>query len=433
MHQFTSASCWPICLLTLALVAGPTYAEDSAAFTEDGTSSALADVGNGIERSISLSGFGTLGTTHSSNKDGDYTTSVLKPNGAGITHAWSADVDTRFGLQLDLNLNRQWSAVLQMVSEQRLDNSYRPKVEWANIRYQVTPELGIRVGRIELPMYLTADYRKVGYAYPWVHPPVESYGVVPIASSDGVDATLRWDLGRVHNASQVLYGHDDVDLVAPLNAYARSVFGLTNTSDWGSLSVRLNVIRAEVTTNLGYQLFRAFNAFGPAGQALTDRYAVDHKAMSNRSIALNYDPGQWFVMTEASRTHTDSLLGSTHNVYLSGGWRWNSLTPYATYSRVRASGRTRDVGLPLDGLPVAYATSVTELNGGLNSLLATIQQQTSVSAGIRWDFHRNLAFKLQYDRVKPVDGSHGTLINTTPSFKSDRPFNVGSVTLDFVF
>ena len=76
-----------------------------------------------------------------------------------------------------------------LISEQRLDNTYRPRVEWANLKYQVTPELALRVGRIALPMFLTADYRKVGYAYPWVRPPVEGYGSLPISSSDGVDAT----------------------------------------------------------------------------------------------------------------------------------------------------------------------------------------------------------------------------------------------------
>ena len=56
--------------------------------------------------------------------------------------------------------------MLQVVSEQRLDRSYRPIVEWANIKYQATPDLSLRFGRIALPMFLAADYRKIGYAYP---------------------------------------------------------------------------------------------------------------------------------------------------------------------------------------------------------------------------------------------------------------------------
>lgn len=416
--------------LALGLCAGAVHAQDvAAAAPGDWASNAT----NGLVQSVAISGFGTLGAVHSNNRDGDFVTSVLKRSGAGATHPWSADVDTRLGAQLDVTLNRRWSAVLQMVSEQGQDGSYRPRVEWANIKYQVTPELALRAGRIALPMFLTADYRKVGYAYAWVRPPVEGYGSLPIASSDGVDATLRWDLGGVHNASQVLWGHDDLDLSAPYRAYARNLVGLSNTSDWGALSVRVNMIRAEVTTNLAAELFAGFNAFGPAGQALTQRYAVDHKVASINSVGVNYDPGRWFVMAEASRTRTDSLLGATHNAYVSGGWRWLAFTPYATYSRVRATLPTTDPGLPLTGLPPQLAAPAAALNGGLNLILSTIQQQSTVSAGLRWDFHTNMALKLQYDRVEPVDGSRGTLINTTPAFRSGRPFSVGSVTLDFVF
>jgi hypothetical protein len=116
-------------------------------------------------------------------------------------------------------------------------------------------------------VFLTADYRKVGYAYPWVRPPVEGYDALPVTSSDGVDATLRWDLGPVRNASQVFYGHSSVALIEPLHVYGRGGVGISNTSDWGALSVRANIISAEISSDIGAELFRAFDAFGPVGQA----------------------------------------------------------------------------------------------------------------------------------------------------------------------
>lgn len=410
-------------LFALALALGPV-----AACAQD-----ASDAPAGQPGSWKLSGFGTLGLTHANLRQADYTTSVLKNSGAGASHPWTLDVDTRFGAQLDFRLDRRWSAVLQVVSEQRLDNTYRPQVEWANIKYQLTPELALRVGRIALPMFLTADYRKVGYAYPWVHPPVEGYGALPISSSDGVDATLHWELGGVRNVAQVIYGHEQVDVPPPLYAYGRGLMAMSNTSDWGDLSVRVNLMRAEITTNAGGTLFDALKAFGAPGQALAQRYALDHKQADIVNIGLNYDPGQWFVMAEAGRTRTRSLLGTTRNAYVSGGWRWGSLTPYATWARVRAAGAASENGLPLDGLPPAVAAQVAALNGGLATLLASATQQTSASAGVRWDLHTNMALKLQYDRVKPVAGSRGTLINPTPAFHSDRAFNVASVALDFVY
>lgn len=380
-----------------------------------------------------LSGFGTFGAVHSSESHADYTSSSIKSNGAGASRRWSPDVDSRLGLQLDLTLNKRWSAVLQMVSEQDLDNTYRPRVEWANVKYQATPELALRLGRVALPMFLTAEYRKVGYIYPWVRPPVEGYGALPFTSADGADANLRWNLGQVHNASQLFFGHADAPLVGSLHAYGRGVIGLANTSDWGALSVRASVIAGEATVGIAQQLFDGFDAFGPAGAALTRAYAIDHKRIGMASIGANYDPGRWFLMAEASRTRTRSLLGATRSAYVSAGWRQDALTPYATWSRVRAVGATSDPGLPLAGLPPAAAAQAAVLNAGLNALLATIPQQDSISAGLRWDLRANMDLKLQYDRVTPKNGSRGTLINLTPGFVSGRTTHVVSVAVDLVY
>jgi hypothetical protein len=403
-------------LLGLALC-GPTRAAD-----EPGQSPALR-----------VSGFGTLGVVHASEREADYTSSSIKASGAGVTRRWSSDVDTRLGMQLDATFARHWSAVLQVVSEQGLDNSYRPRIEWANVKYQVTPELAVRAGRIALPVFLMADYRKVGYAYPWVRPPVEGYNVLPISSSDGVDATLRWTLGAVRNASQLFYGHSSVPLTSPLYVYARGGIGVSNTSEWGAFSVRANAISAEISSNIGSDLFGALGAFGPAGQALDARYALDHKRLTMLNIGLNYDPGTWFLMAEAGRTNGRSFLGATRSAYVSAGWRWHAFTPYATWASVRAVGATLDPGLPAGALPPALAPTAAMLNAGLNALLTTIPQQTSAAAGLRWDLGTNLALKLQYDRVTPHDGSRGTLINQTRAFRSGHTAHVASVALDFVY
>src|SRR5882672_4713402 len=95
---------------------------------------------------FSFSGFGTLGVVHSSETQADFTSSILKPNGAGHSHSWSADVDSLIAAQVSANFTPRLSAVLQVISEQHYDGTYRPHVEWANIKYQFTPDFGVRVG-----------------------------------------------------------------------------------------------------------------------------------------------------------------------------------------------------------------------------------------------------------------------------------------------
>lgn len=379
-----------------------------------------------------FSGFGTLGAVHASSRNADYTSTVMHANGAGRTERWSPDVDSRLGAQLDLSMGR-WSAVLQLISEQDLEGSYRPRVEWANIKYQLTPDLALRAGRIALPVFLAADYRKVGYTMPWVRPPVEVYGSLPIASSDGIDATWRWGVGDTRHATQAFFGRTDTRLYEARRLRADRIAGLSHSIEHGALSARLSALTGKVSTPIGTELFTALRSFGPQGQALAARYEIEDKRTSMVSVGLSYDPGQWFVSAEAGHSVTHSLLGRTSAMYAGGGYRFASLTPYIGYAKVRAHGATSDPGLPLAGLPPRARATAAMLNAGLNLYLATIPVQSTVTAGLRWDLMTDAALKVQYDRARPGAGSRGTLINLDASYRPGQAVHVASVALDFVF
>ena len=379
-----------------------------------------------------FSGFGTLGAVHASTREADYTSSVMHATGAGRSAPWSVEVDSRLGAQLDVSQGR-WSAVLQLVSEQDLEGSYRPRLEWANVKYQATPDLAIRLGRIALPVFLAADYRKVGYTLPWVRTPVEVYGSLPISSSDGIDATWRWSSGATRHATQAFWGHTDTRLYDDRRLHARAIAGLSHSIERGALSARVSALTGMLTTGIGTELFTALPAFGPQGQALAARYAIEDKRVSMVSMGANYDPGAWFLSAEIGRSHTDSLLGRTTALYAGGGYRYDSLTPYVGYAKVRAHGATSDPGLQLAGLPPRVQAAGAVVNMALNIYLATVPQQSTASAGLRWDAASNIALKAQYDRVSPGAGSRGTLINPSNAFRPDRTVHVASVALDFVF
>lgn len=376
--------------------------------------------------------FGTLSAVHSSEKLADYSASPLNPGQAGATHDWSVGVDSRLGAQLSYT-GARWSAVLQLVAERNLTYSWTPVVEWANVQYQATPELSLRLGRIALPLFLSGDYRKASYALPWVRTPVELYGALPISNSDGVDASYRWQLGQVKNTTQLLYGRTSVKLSDTRRAHARAMAGMSNTSTAGALTVRATALKGEMEMVLAEDLWNGLRQFGPHGQWLARRYETDRKRATVLSVGASYDPGEWFLMAEVGRFNARSFLGDKTAGYVSGGYRFGALTPYATYSRSTANTPTHVEGLPLAGLPPPHAAAAAQLNAGLNGLLSMIAEQDTVSAGARWDAGSNTALKLQFDRVRPRSGSSGTLENLQPGYRHGRSFNVLSMSLDFVF
>jgi hypothetical protein len=394
----------------------------------------LAQADDTVARpSWSLRGFGSAGVAYSNNVDADYTASVLKGSGAGYSGRWSANVDSRLGAQLSVKVDRQWSAVLQVISEERLDNTYRPIVEWANVKYQATRDLSLRFGRIALPMFLGADYRKVGYAYTWARTPVEVYGAIPLTNSDGVDASYRWRLGGVKNVSQAFFGRTALKLPAGARIEARKLAGFSHTLEYGAFNARVSALTTELTVDVVHQFFDGLRQFGAQGQALADHYAVDRKRATAFSVGAVYDPGNWFAMSEIGRMKTRSFLSEITGAYASAGYRLGDFTPYLAYAHVRTDTGSGGQGLNLAGMPAPMAASGAALNGYLSWLLTTIPVQRTVSIGVRWDFMKDIALKVQFDQVTPLDGSRGTFINVQPGFRSGRSVHVGSAVLDFVF
>lgn len=382
----------------------------------------------------SLGGFGSLGLTHASIRSADFTSSIMKYSGAGHTDRWSPHVDTRIGLQADLAIGQEWSAVVQAVSEQRSDGSYRPVLEWANLRYQATPGLALRVGRIALPIFLAADYRKVGYAYPWVRPPVEVYNAIPLTNSDGVDASYRWRHGAVKNVTEAFYGRTRKALWDNATLDAVGVAGISHTASAGNLSVRASALTGRMTIDIARPLFDAYRQYGgAAGAALAERYDVDGRRVRATSLGLNYDPGAWFVMAELGRIKTGSYLGDTYTGYASAGYRLGDLTPHVSWAAVDPDSPTRDPGLAPGALPAPLRPAAALANARLNWLLSTIAIQSTVSLGARWDLSPGAALKVQYDRTRPSHGSRGSLVNVQDDFTSDQTVHVASVVLDFVF
>ncbi|NYE60653.1 hypothetical protein FHW58_001805 [Duganella sp. 1224] len=378
-------------------------------------------------------GFGTLGVARSNADQADFTANDLSPGAVGYSRRWSPTVDSRVGVQAGVDLNSAWSAVVQLVSERTLRNHYTPSVEWAYLQYRATPDLSLRAGRITLPLFLTGDYRKAGYALPWVRPPVEVYGAIPLSSSDGVDVSYRWQVGRTNNVTQLFYGRADVPATPGTRAQAHGLSGVSHTATTGALTLRASVLRAHLSVDFPRPLFDGLRGFGAQGQALADEYELDPKHAWVATLGFNYDPGRWFAMGEIARLNAHSFLGDKTVAYVSSGYRHGDLTPYLTYAVSRPNVPNRVAGLDLDGQSAQRAAAGAQLNGGLNQLLAAIPRQNSISAGVRWDFHSGYALKLQYDRILPLQGSTGTFINVQPGFRAGQPVGVVSAALDFVF
>src|ERR1700733_10623385 len=382
---------------------------------------------------FSFSGFGTLGVVHSSDHDADFTSTIFNPNGAGYSHDWSPAVDSLIGAQVIANFTPRLSAMLQVTSQQNYDNTYTPRVEWANIKYELTPEASIRVGRTVLASFLVSDTRNLGYANPWVRPPVEVYSLVPIDSSDGVDASYRLHFGQLVQTFAASYGATSSEQPTGSNAEARRQWNISDTFEYGVTTFRIAYQRANLTLDGLQPLFDDFRQLGSQGAAIANRYDPYRKPIAFFGIGGMYNPGDWFFTGEWGTSNSHSVLGESTAWYLSGGYRWAQFTPYLTYGDLKANSNRSDPGLTVSTLPPFLIGRASGLDAALNAILGGIAIQSTASAGVRWDFMKNLDLKVQYDHTWFGARSPGTLINLQPDFHPGGTVNLFSVAVDFVF
>jgi hypothetical protein len=227
-----------------------------------------------------FAGFGTLGVSHSSEHHGDYVLDGTIPDGVGLSHDWFAGNDSRIGIQASGSISPKIEGVLQVISEYQYDKSYHLEIEWANIKYQIAPNLNIRAGRIALPTFLSSDTRKVGYSYAWIHPPIDLYRQLALTNSDGVDATIHSYVGDATNRIKLIYGRNVADRPNSVST-AKNLWGVFDTLQYDA-----------ITLHVGYQEREA------SSMNRTTGIAGAWVRNTDLSIGASWDVGNWFATSE---------------------------------------------------------------------------------------------------------------------------------------
>lgn len=397
---------------------------------------------------LAFHGFGTLGAVRSDQDAADLVSNVyLQPNGAGHTHRWDFGVDSKLGGQVDADVGNGWSAVLQVVTKHRYDNSWTPEVEWANLKYQLTPALSIRGGRTVSPTFMLSDTANVGYANPWVRGPQELYGLVPITHLDGVDLAWHTALGPAVNTFQASFGSNRFDAVDGLDIAGRNAWILSNTLEYSYVTMRIGYLRADLTfdsddlealtdglTDLGETLATSgFPAAGRRATALGRRYDVDDTPIEIFSAGLRLTPGNWLLLAEWARMADAGLLPETRAGYLTAGYRLQRLQPYVTWAKLDSETHAPRT-VPLGGLPAPLAAAASTANSGLDAVLwAAAPSQNSIALGLRWDVLDAAAVKVEYQHVDLENDSAGRFGNVQPDFRAGGNADLFSISVDFVF
>jgi hypothetical protein len=369
---------------------------------------------------ITVSGFGTGALTRTDN-DGAEFTRLNQVNGAAKD--WRTGVDSNLGLQVTAKWSDTISFTAQgLVRKYGVHDDYQAELAWAFAKFKLNEDFSLRVGRIGMPVYFISDVRNVGYANTMLRPPTEMYRQVTFDSADGGDITYQHSFGDNTVTAQFAVGNAKVRSSDGYKVDFKPVIAAQVLLERGPFTYRIGHARTEFTVGDNPRLDSLSTTLGALRltNALNELAYKDVKGQFN-SVGISMDYNNIVGLAEYAKRKSDSrLVQDTTSWYAMLGYRFGKVLPYYVHGDVKQDSARQLSSLPASG----------PLTAGVNSLIRA-GLQTTDGVGVRWDFYKSAALKVQVDRVNTRDGN-GYFANAKPGFAGST-VNVYAAAIDFVF
>lgn len=389
-------------------------------------------------QNVTFSGFLSAGASQANREVIPGSDSVLADG--SVQSKWLMQYQSRFGLQVSANVNPDVSVTGQLLAVPRSvfgsGQDFSVYADWAYIKYRFSDKVAMRVGRIKLPSFLISDYYEVGYAYPWLRPPVEMYSANPMTGLNGIDFLIRQNFGDYGLLVQPFYGSNAQETTVPAAVMSYAPLCSTLGAPVGSppaypvsattcpagtiktVPFSVSGLRG-INLSLGSDIFTVraswfktrvyqsdFGVNGDQGGFSSAGFTMDWKNI------VVYTEGFIRIVEGAANIAFPNQEGG----YATIGYRFGKFLPHFTY------GWIGDHNNPIPTLGPSGPTAGTPL------------KEKSMALGLRYELGRGAALKLDVTRLTPDQGTTGLLVadpNTGPQ-ASDSIYIYGAG-IDVVF
>lgn len=389
---------------------------------------------------LQLSGFGTLGYTSDNRSDMAPARDIsYRPrNGSATGASWLPD--SRLGVQLEYRASPTVDLVGQVVLRDHFKADFANSTELAYIAIKTLPDVDVRVGRINFDAFLMSDHRNVGYAYQWVRPPTAFYGWIPIFSVDGADAayTIHRENARWRIKLQAANSRLSVPIVNGYEFRANNLFAasVSRQSDFWRLKAAYSQFTVGSEVPAFAPLHQGLDAVAAAAIPQVSAEAADLRKnlafagakITYATLGAAYDDGVWLAQSELGRTtSTADVIPHARMAYVSIGRRIGDWTPNILLSTSRPINSVRSAASNWG------AFNATLRDPALFTVNTTRIEQDTLSIGARWDFSRQAALKLQWERTVIKPSGYGLWWRDLAINSQTSLVNQLSATVDFTF
>lgn len=351
---------------------------------------------------ISINGFLTAAGTIGDNDDNPYLHGLVRDDAAFDTR------DSRLGLQISADVNPRMRLTAQLLARGGSDN-WETEADWAFVGYRINDPLEVRAGKVKLSTFLVSDYIEVGYAYPWIRPPVEVYSLNPITTISGVDLLYRPQVGNWSFLVQPYVGTSNGSSVvsAPLSDAtppppdvnhipkgtqvdfeAKNMVGLNLSAGTDAFNFRLGYLTTDVASDFGGGFDGDKATFASAGFSMDWRNIVAYAEYAERD----------------EDNMAETAFPDQKAWYTTLGYRIGKFMPHLTYAK---------------------------LEEGKDASLLSLAQE-SITLGLRYELAPGAALKFEASQVEPETGNYG-LFDAPPSSLNEKDYIFYGVAVDVIF
>lgn len=340
----------------------------------------------------------------------------------GIQNDASFETDTRFGLQISSDIAEDMSVVSQLLGT-GVNGNFDAIIEWAYVDYKPTDWLSIHAGKIKQPVYLVNDYVEVGYAYPWIRPPVEVYYLNnPLNTVNGIEFLLQFPVGPGVLSLQPYFGSNREDIPNTGGAAffeAERIRGIDIKYSGKGFAAHASSFSCDVKLIGGFATQADFGA--PTLTDVNVDLTGEGKCEVN-SAGFNLDMANVVVYAEWQNRLTNETLsrpfGDQRAWYGTLGYRFGKWLPHVTFASI--DGKASSV-VDENGFTAVTTCSPTACDPLINNVMNfPVAVQTSVTYGLRYELNDSAALKIEHS-VVDVENDQAELVG------SNNPVGPGGI------
>ena len=307
----------------------------------------------------------------------------------------SFEPDSLLGIQIMSRVSDKIMVTGQLIADGQ--ESFNVEAELAYVTYFARPNWDIRVGRLRAPLYYYSDFVDVGYAYPWLRPPLELYGNGALNVFEGIDTIYRSRIGRWDAMYQFFYGRMNTELnSADLELVDLTGLNVTFNRRW--LTLRAGLVTTDLsvsTSEESQELIQILNSVGFTD--LADQLDTTSFNRTNYlALAAIIDYNNWLMNAEFTSVRFDDtiFIPDSDTWFVMLGRRFDNFTVHATYSTVAA-----DPEFEGNTIPEGVSPDLGQLHAIVDSILGN-DEDVSLTFGVRYDVDDGVAVKAEITRFE---------------------------------